>query len=278
MHKTLCVISMFVLCLAGVRELNTLSQRGQEAYETGNYAEAARIYGRAAEKDPENPRILYNKALAHTQLGEHATAAELLEKVSSLPGQEQLAGQHHFSRGVSLDKLGDHTLELLMHPTEETHELSLDDVKAQYIGALNAYAEALDHGADSSRVVHNMEITAYKLHNLPEPPESDSDGEKEPGDDDQDDDDQDDEEHPSDEGDEDDQHEDDDPTADEKDEEEHPETEQDADATQEDTLDEEELSREHAQRLIDQYSDDLMHMNKPSDTLDMQEPPDGKDW
>jgi hypothetical protein len=278
--------------LSSGEDLWTLSRKAKAAYEAEEYEQALEYYTRAQNRAPENEKIRYNTALTYVRLGEYKKAAALLEDHTFLDGEDALRRNVLFSRGVALDRMGDTIREQLTQ--SQSDEYTVDDVKKAYEGALTSYAEALQFARDSTEILTNMEITARKLRNLPEPPESqnDSDGGEESEDNtddnsddasnnqdenDQDEDDQDEDDQDESDQDESDQDENDQDENDQN-ENDQDENEQDENEQDEEEQDEEELEREEARRIIDQYSDDLLHVNKPGDTLDAQDSFDGKDW
>ncbi|PWN05622.1 tetratricopeptide repeat protein [Rhodohalobacter mucosus] len=115
------------------------ARKANEAYERGDYAEAAELYRSAIEQDPDNPRLYYNLGNALAQSGDVDEAARAYDQYRSM------------TEDAAQESLADYNQGRMLTDTENFDE------------ALNYFREALKKNPDDEDARYNYELARKKM-------------------------------------------------------------------------------------------------------------------
>jgi len=128
------LLAFFLLTGASLND----ARKANQAYENGNYEEAAELYRAAIAEDPENPKLHFNLGNALAKMGNAEQAEAAYSRYKSLvenPADESMAD---YNTGKMLTDM------------------------EQYDQALNYFREALKNNPDDEDARHNYELALRK--------------------------------------------------------------------------------------------------------------------
>ncbi len=130
------------------------ARKANQAYENGNYEEAAELYRAAIAEDPENPKLHFNLGNALAKMGNAEQAEAAYSRYKSLvenPADESMAD---YNTGKMLTDM------------------------EQYDQALNYFREALRNNPDDEDARHNYELALRKQQEQQENEQQQSDSDQ----------------------------------------------------------------------------------------------------
>lgn len=114
------------------------ARKANEAFENGNYQQAAELYRQAIEQDPENAKLHFNLAAALHKLGQTEEAMQAYDRFESLSESPQEQSFASYNQGTML--------------TEEN----------KYEEAAELFREALKKNPNDPDARHNYELALQK--------------------------------------------------------------------------------------------------------------------
>jgi Ca-activated chloride channel family protein len=95
----LAILSLLLPPFAHAQSARSLVQQGNQAYESKNYKEALDAYEKAAEIEPDSPRIWFNKGDALYQQGEFEKALDAYEQAALRGDDPRIEALSKFNQG-----------------------------------------------------------------------------------------------------------------------------------------------------------------------------------
>jgi tetratricopeptide (TPR) repeat protein len=132
---------------------SAMINRGNRAFQQGDFEEAFEYYERAEEENPLSPRPLYNQGTVLYMQGNYHAALEAFKKVNPQSGELSILAT--YNQGNSLARIGE--LEEKSNPTEALE---------YYWDSIGAYRRTLSLDPDFWDAAHNIEVVKYRIRNL----------------------------------------------------------------------------------------------------------------
>ncbi len=135
------------------------SSEAEDLYGRGKYLEAGQNYQRLLEKEPTNPKIIFNSGTTEYKNNLFEEAIEAFDQ-SLATDDLQLQEKSYYNRGNGLYRLGESTL--------ENQPGQLDQTIASWERSISSYEQALALNPDNEKARANYRFVREKLTRLKE--------------------------------------------------------------------------------------------------------------
>ncbi len=160
--RKIALLSLVLVSVTFADNLWSYTQKGKRHYEKGNYEKALEQFDHAVIETPNSREARYNRALTLAQLGQVEEAQKSLEGLEFSENEKQ--ADLAYTRGNIADIAGNAAMQ----------KQDFGAAKKAYSAALQNYVETLSKDSSRTDALKNVELTAGKLSQLPEPPEDEN--------------------------------------------------------------------------------------------------------
>ena len=143
---------------AAAESAAALVERGNEAYNQGDYGRALERYRQAGEREKGSPEVAFNEGAAHYQLKEYKDAAHAFEEAALQAGDKKLAAESLFNLGNTHFRIGE----------QEAEQQRVKEAIAALEQSAVHYREALERDPAFSPAGENLELARTNIARLKE--------------------------------------------------------------------------------------------------------------